>query len=275
MPPIEEYINKDLALQIHDHRNDNSLPMFSVIVATFNASETIAETILNVRNQAEIDYEIIVADGGSADGTAQIIESLGSDVDCWFSAKDSGIYDAWNRAISLSRGRYFIFLGAGDKILKDALSRYSKEISKYPLVDLWVSKTKIINNGRKLRVYGRPWEWGLMQKYMCVAHTGSVHSRKLFETYGLFDPSYKICGDYELLLRAGPSLLTNFVDFVACEMAYGGISNQSTKVFIESSRAKKKYQTRSSYMLFWDSVYQPFKYHIRRMIDKVSSSRLL
>lgn len=250
-----------------DHRPAESHPTFSIIISTLNAGTALLKTIDSIRRQACVDYELIVADGGSSDGTIEVLSQLCNPTDCWFSGRDSGIYDAWNRALSISRGAYFLFLGAGDTLTPDGLQLLRETLQTSPETDLWLFRVRLVTAGVVLREYGQPWNWRLMQRYMAVAHTGSVHSRSLFETVGLFDPSYRICGDYELLLRSGPQLRTRFIAHVLTEMEHGGISNQSTRVFVESQRAKKKHHTRNRLQMLLDDVVQRSKFFARRGFD--------
>ena len=102
---------------------------FSIIVVSYNAGEKLQKTIESIRNQTEKDYEIIVQDGLSTDGSVGMI-SIGEDLKLYI-GEDAGIYDAMNRAIAHASGRYLFFLNCGDYFVdEDVLARVKREIEK-------------------------------------------------------------------------------------------------------------------------------------------------
>lgn len=102
---------------------------FSIIVVSYNAGEKLQKTIESIRRQTEKDYEIIVQDGLSTDGSVGMI-SAGEDLKL-FVGEDAGIYDAMNRAVAHASGRYIFFLNCGDYFLdEEVLARVKREIEK-------------------------------------------------------------------------------------------------------------------------------------------------
>jgi len=96
---------------------------FSIIIAAMNAESLIQRAILSVLTQIYPDYEIIVQDGGSTDGTLEILRRFKRRVN-WTSEPDAGVYDAWNKALARVTGDWALFLGADDFLLdKEALSK--------------------------------------------------------------------------------------------------------------------------------------------------------
>ena len=94
---------------------NNNTPLVSIIVVTFNAIEKLRLTIENIMTLESDNYEIVVQDGASTDGTADYLATLDSRVR-WQSESDKGIYDAMNRAIDRAQGKYLWFINAGDRI---------------------------------------------------------------------------------------------------------------------------------------------------------------
>lgn len=87
-------------------------PLITVITASFNSAQTIAETIESVYIQSCSDFQYIIVDGGSTDGTVEIIQSFKckfQDRLIWISEKDEGIYDAWNKGVKLAQGEWVCF----------------------------------------------------------------------------------------------------------------------------------------------------------------------
>ena len=85
-----------------------------------------------------------------------------------------------------------------------------------------------------------------------------------FRRHGLFDSSYRIAGDYELLLRAGPALKVLFVPTVVVRMQDGGISLQNSAVFHEWQRAKERHTTLPAWLTAWDTLWAMSKWKIKR-----------
>ncbi len=201
--------------------------LFSVIIATWNAAETIDKSLESLRNQTFRNFELIVVDGGSKDDTLDRIKANGDLVTRWISEPDKGILDAWNKGIGLSKGDWILFLGSGDTLQKDALRYYSELLSGLDTIPDYIpAKIRLTDgHGHYISTTGKPWKWSEFRKSMSVAHVGSLHNRRLFEEVGLYDfKNYRIVGDYELLLRKRENLKTAFLDREIGEMPVGGMS---------------------------------------------------
>lgn len=123
-------------------------PVFSVITVVYNGADTIEKTILSVIGQSYKNFEYIIIDGNSTDGTVEIINKYRSNINCLIVEKDSGIYDAMNKGIDHSNGLFTIFVNSGDYLANSLLfaniiNIYSAELSDY---DLLYGRSKIIKN---------------------------------------------------------------------------------------------------------------------------------
>lgn len=224
-------------------------PRVSIITSTFNAGGALPATIDAIRAQTFRDFEWIVIDGGSTDATLPTLRTHADAVGYLVSERDAGIYDAWNKGLDVARGDWIAFLGAGDTYGRDALARYMDLIDAHPdreELQYVSSRVALVAGGRRIRVIGSPWRWSDFRNYMCVAHVGSLHHRTLFSDGRRFDTTYRITGDYELLLRFGPSLRTAFLDHVTATMLAGGASDSFQRAFLEQERAKVTTGARSA-----------------------------
>lgn len=225
-------------------------PLISIITVVYNGEKYLEETIQSIVNQTYDNVEYIIIDGGSTDGTVNIIKKYEDKIDYWVSEKDRGIYDAWNKAIICSSGEWIGFLGADDFYIANALETYVHEIFKNKQVDYLSSKVNLCDSKKEsLRIVGSRWNWKSFSRYMNVAHVGSLHQRRLYTDFGLYDLSFKICGDYELLLRPQYKLKVAFINKVLAHMRIGGVSDSSLKVFKETYNAKTKHNTRKVNLL--------------------------
>lgn len=219
---------------------------FTIILATYNAEKYLENLFESIVPQKSDEVELIVLDGGSKDSTVEIINRYKGIVNYWVSEPDGGIYDAWNKGIKASSGRWIMFLGADDALGIGALARYKEFIESLndSNLDYISSKVQMVDsNSKPIWVGGDPWSWPAFQYRMTVAHPGSLHSRLLFEKVGLFNTSYKITGDYELLLRLGDHLKTAYFNDITVFMREGGVSDswkaikETTKAIVKTGKA--------------------------------------
>lgn len=242
-------------------------PFITVITAVFNGAKTLEETILSVINQTYDNVEYIIIDGGSTDGTLDIIKGYENAIDYWLSEKDAGIYDAWNKGIRIASGEWIAFLGADDVYIDGALEAYGNltvecNSSQFDYIS---SRVNLMSENKILRTIGQQWNWKTFRRYMNVAHVGSLHNRKLFEKYGVYDTNYKICGDYELLLRARSELKAAFLNSTTVNMSIGGASDNSPGLS-EMERAKVGTGGRNYLLSRFELIMATIKLRLRKLL---------
>ena len=249
--------------------------LISIITATYNSEKTISKTLESLINQSCKDFEFIIVDGNSGDNTVEIIKEyeplfLKKEIKFfWISEKDSGIYSAWNKGLNLANGDWISFLGSDDVLLPHAIKIYSQkakeESSRY--IDLIHSKVEVIKNDEVVKVIDGKWSWKVFKNHMNIAHVGALHNRSYFKKYGIFDDSYKITGDYELLLRARDNLKCLYIDRLTAQMAYGGISTTNVKkVFLETLKAKRETGGVNKIICWFDFYMASFKRKIKKFL---------
>lgn len=203
-------------------------PLVTIITSTLNAEKYLRESIKSVINQSYKNYEYIIIDGSSTDGTIDILKEHEREISYWISEPDTGIYEAWNKGIEQSHGEWIIFIGADDQLTPNALEDYINFINnnanrQFSYIS---SKIKRINlNGTLEGVVGQAWKWNEFKLRMTTAHPGSFHSRLLFQEYGKFNTNYKIVSDYEMLLRPKENLRAGYVDKITVHMLTGSRFN--------------------------------------------------
>lgn len=246
---------------------DSSSPIYiSIIISTFNDAEPLWQTLNSLAACRVISSEILIIDGGSNDGTDSVISEFSHLVSHYISEPDCGIYDAWNKGLCLSKGSYISFLGAGDYYIDDGLQWLIDFSLANKDADLILSNVNLVKKERFIRQLGCDWSWKIFRRYMNIAHVGSFHSRRLFNSYGMFDASYRIAGDYEFLLRSRDSLKTAYLDRVTVQMEAGGVSQINPLVFIESEHAKIKHKSVSPFWARLDTYVSRIKHNIRRIL---------
>lgn len=212
-------------------------PLVTVITAVLNGAGTIGDCIESVLRQDYPLLEHIIIDGGSTDGTIDVLREYEDRIALWISEPDRGVYDAWNKGLLLSHGEWVAFLGADDIFLPGAVRAYMELTLKNPDAEFLSSVVRLEHHGGYTRLFGDSWQWPRFLKVMCTAHPGSMHKKSLFKDYGLYDTSYKITADYELLLRARTALKAAFMSTTTVAMKAGGVSD-SFRALREASRAR-------------------------------------
>jgi glycosyltransferase involved in cell wall biosynthesis len=224
-------------------------PLITVIVAVLNRAATVKRCLESIEAQDYPAKELIVMDGGSTDGTLTLLEEYRSHMAYFESASDRGIYHAWNKALKHACGEWVCFLGADDFFWSPhaltEMAPFLIEPAERGIRIVYGQVVKINQAGSVLRVEGKPWEkirW-LMPHGMPLPHPGLMHHQSLFQIHGVFDESFRIAGDYDLLLRElrqGHALHAPGVRVVGSEI--GGIAD-SLKLLShkEVSKARQKY----------------------------------
>jgi glycosyltransferase involved in cell wall biosynthesis len=216
-------------------------PKVTVITSVYNGEKYLEDCIKSVLNQSYDNFEYIIIDGGSTDKTIEIIKYYEQSISYWVSEADSGIYDAWNKGVEKAKGDWITFLGSDDKLLPDALEIYVKHIGDHTNRDKLQFVSSLIelvdDQMNHIKTVGHPWIWKQFKRKMTTWHVGTFHARHLFTAYGIFDSSFKISGDYELLLRVKNKLNTSFINKQTAKMRTGGISDTN---LLEANRETYK-----------------------------------
>lgn len=228
----------------------NPKPVISVIVAVYNGAKTLQRCIDSVSNQTYPHKELIIIDGGSTDSTVEILRANNDKIAYWKSEPDRGIYHAWNKALDHAHGDWICFLGSDDYFWKpDVLERAREHLVKAASTGIRVvygQVARVSKDGVVLQIDGESWEKARRKfmEQMAIPHPGLMHHRSLFELRGKFDESFRIAGDYEMLLRELKTAEALFIcKLTIVGMQCGGMSEamgNSLKSFREVTYARRK-----------------------------------
>ncbi|CUA91539.1 glycosyltransferase family 2 protein [Comamonas thiooxydans] len=213
----------------------------SVITVSFNSEKTIERTINSVLTQDYVDYEYIIIDGESKDGTLEICQKYSNRISRIISEKDSGIYDAMNKGISLASGEIIAILNSDDyfannQVLKTVSANFSPEI------DLLLGNVEIFNEStNKVRRFysSKIFNPKLSRFGIQPPHPAVFIRKSAYTKHGTYDKQLRIAADFDLLTRFLSVLKLKFkrIDKTLVLMSDGGISNGSLK-----SRHKVSYE---------------------------------
>lgn len=207
------------------NRGSDSAPRLSIIVATWNAVGALERCLKSIISQDFASWELLIPDAASTDGTAELIRKYEKHIAWWRSEPDQGIYDAWNKALPHARGEYVCFLGADDAWHSQVSLLTAFDVIDNREYDLVTARGHLIDrNGNLLEAFGKPWDYRAVMRRMTICHPGAFHRRNLFKRFGMFDSSYRICADYDFLLRLPAELRTLHIDAPMVDVSDFGIS---------------------------------------------------
>jgi glycosyltransferase involved in cell wall biosynthesis len=172
----------------------------SIITINYNNAAGLQKTIESVASQTSADFEYIVIDGGSTDGSTEVIRRYEDKITYWISEPDRGIYHAMNKGILLAKGEYCHFLNSGDYLVgKDVTERMLHQMPDCSI--LYGNKIREINGKlvTQKSYAGRPIT--LLDMYRStIFHASAYIKRSLFDQYGLYDESLKMVSDWKFYL---------------------------------------------------------------------------
>ncbi len=206
-------------------------PKISVIVAVYNGAQTLQQCVDSVMSQIYTNKELIIIDGGSTDGTVALLEKNEDKLAYWVSEPDKGIADAWNKGVINAQGEWIYFLGADDYLWNETvLTQVAEKLANLP-ADIRIAYGHVMmtsQRGQPLRLLGKSWKKAKRQikQKMALPHQAIMHKNTLFKEHGLFDQSFRIAADYDLVLRELKNKDAAYLgDIVIAGMRVGGISN--------------------------------------------------
>lgn len=203
--------------------SDNN-PFVSIITVVFNAESTLGETIESVLRQSYKNYEYIIVDGASTDGTLDLLKSYDSPRIRFISEVDFGIYDAMNKGLILAKGEWIYFLGADDVL-------HSSNVLEAIFAEHDCSCHDVLYGDVLLKhrneTYGGEFTSGrLMRQNIC--HQAIFYNASVFRKFGVFDLKYKMLADWEFNMRWFPDdrIKRNYLGLIVATYNERGGSSQ-------------------------------------------------
>lgn len=209
----------------------------SIITVNLNNKDGLPKTIDSVISQTFKDFEWIVIDGGSTDGSKELIEKYSDHISYWVSEPDNGIYNAMNKGIKASKGEYLLFLNSGDIINES--TTLEDVFNLYPEDDIVTGQVINIDTQKLLRVYNKSL---FMQLYNnTLNHQGTFIKRSLFKDR-LYDETLRIVSDWKFWLQTiiWGNASTKVIDVIVSQQEMNGISNGKNPLLKEEREKVKK-----------------------------------
>lgn len=221
------------------------MPEISVVTIVYNGIAAIEKTINAVINQSYKNVEYIIIDGGSTDGTVDVIKKYANNIQYWVSEKDKGIYDAMNKGIAAANGDWIVFINCGDffysnNVLKEIFVEKANEIKD---ADIIYGRSKMyLNDGSEMELAMRHkldqhWKGPVFRQGAMFVKT-SIMKHEAF----LVEETFKVSADYEMMYRLHKkNYKTVVVDTIVLLYEKEGISDNGFKNIHDNYAIIKKY----------------------------------
>jgi glycosyltransferase involved in cell wall biosynthesis len=178
------------------------MPTLSIITINYNNAEGLRKTLASVATQTSRDFEYLVIDGGSTDGSVEVIKEYTDRITYWVSESDRGIYHAMNKGIRQAKGEYCQFLNSGDYLMApDVTERMLSDLPNCSFI--YGNKVRVIGGRQVVDKSFAGRQVTLLDMYRgTFFHSVTYIKRDLFARYGLYDESLKIVSDWKFFLIA-------------------------------------------------------------------------
>jgi len=212
------------------------MDMFSFITVCYNDEKVLKKTMESILSIESDNYEYIIVDGASKDGTVSLLKEYEGKFNGkmrWISEKDNGIYDAMNKGIQMSKGKYLSFINANDVFCSDSLTVIEKELTENRGQDIDIIYGNTVNvyntDGcfeKVVRNSNANITLKSLRRGMGVVHQSMFTSKALFDRIGAFNVEYTIGADWDFLIRSVKSnAILKYVPCSICEFDVNGVSS--------------------------------------------------
>ncbi len=238
----------------------------SIITVNKNNAEGLERTIQSVINQTFKNFEYIIIDGASNDGSVEVIKKYANKIDYWISEPDTGIYNAMNKGIKVAKGEYLLFLNSGDWLVNENVLGEVFSIG----FDEDIVYGDLLVDGKWIKKYPDKLSFTYFFKDT-LPHPASFIKKEVFNYVGSFNESFAIASDYDFFLKALIKYNVSYLhlNFVIAVFITNGISSKNYNLTLEE---KEKILQLNFPRLYDDCVNL---IEIKRKYELITNARLL
>jgi glycosyltransferase involved in cell wall biosynthesis len=232
----------------------------SIITVVYNSANFLENTIKSVLNQNYKNIEYIIIDGGSEDGTIDIIKKYENRINYWVSEQDYGIYDAMNKGIAVSTGEYLYFLNAGDTLYRnDTIQSIVKNITNEK-IDILTGNINVNNQNKEQIIKFSKFNRFYLMRHT-INHQAIIAHRRCFRNSNNFKIEYNIRADYEWLVRCiiGNELKIRYYDIIIANYLFGGYSKKNER---EGNKEKRPI-IKQYFPIFYSFLYELYLIYLQ------------
>lgn len=249
-------------------------PKISIITVSYNSAAHIEEAIQSVVNQPYENKEYIIIDGGSTDGTLDIINKYKDKIDYFISEPDKGISDAFNKGIKAATGDIIGILNSDDFMMPDVLSKvasqYEDDIDIYRgYCTIWDEKLGTKRDLHPNLKFGVP-PFGAI-----ICHESAFITRRLYDKVGTYKVSFRYCMDLDMFIRIykDKNVKTKFLDICIDTFRTGGASSSPANKLEEERKRLIRENGGSSFDVFTYIMYHRIKYSVKIIVNTIKAWR--
>jgi glycosyltransferase involved in cell wall biosynthesis len=178
-------------------------PLISIVTPSYNQARFLEKTILSVLDQDYPHIEYLIADGGSTDGSTDLIKKYSKRLTWWVSEKDSGQAEAINKGFARAKGEYIAWINSDDYYMPGAISAAVKALTTHPQAGFVFGNVRVVDKSEKILnnlTYGN---WGLvdLMSFHIIGQPGVFMRRSVLEKAGYLDQTYHFMLDHHLWIR--------------------------------------------------------------------------
>ena len=233
--------------------------MITIITPAFNVIDSITKTYISVKKQKNAEFEYIIMDGQSTDGSVKVYENWTNNPKFKYSVeKDKGLYDVMNMGVKMASGDYIIFLGAGDEFASDTVLENVEACASKTCADIIYGYAIFCYGNKKKKIYKRMIDRTYSLRADPVSHQAVFSKRELLEKYP-FDLKYKIAADQDWIMKMYKKRKKfQYIDIAISNYDMGGISAT------EEGREKGKVELHEIHR-----KYYPVQYMVHNVMRKI------
>ena len=269
--------------------NPSNQPKISVITINLNNKDGLRKTIESVVSQTQEDFEFIVIDGASTDGSVDVINEYQNKIQYRISEKDTGIYNAMNKGIKAAKGDYVLFLNSGDRLAdKDVLEKTIKLINPNAAV---CAADIYYDNGNSLVLRSNPLNFSCTNHLLLggLFHQSTFIKREMFVKYGLYNESKRIAADWEfftLILVLNPEIYQHIPITLAVWDSFGISNEQTMQATLKQEREEvlnrliplpmlKELTTMQAKLIDYNTLKEKLNGRRYRLLEQIEKSKLM
>lgn len=238
-------------------------PLVSIVTPCLNSEKYLEQTIKNVIGQTYDNIEYIIIDGGSKDGTLDIIRKYEDKIAYWVSEPDRGLYDAMNKGIAFSTGNLIGIINSDDWYQPETVEIVVKEYLENKNVGVFYGDLMFVEKGGNLLKNEGNLE--ALKDSMSIGHPTCFVLKRIYDNWK-FDLNFKICADYDFLLKLYLSgIKFHYLNKVLVYCRLGGISSSSR---FHSERLRENYIIRKKYFGIFRAIHLLFTDNINHFIKR-------
>ncbi|MCB9321706.1 MAG: glycosyltransferase [Lewinellaceae bacterium] len=229
-------------------KNGNCNPKLtiSLITVCFNSALTLEDTIISVLSQTYPEIEYIIVDGGSMDGTLNIIKKYNETISFWSSEPDKGLYDAMNKGIEMATGEIIGLINSDDFYPANDIISVVMDQFTVNKIDILYGDLNYVSpsNPKKIirRWVAKSWKRNKFKLGWMPPHPTLFVRKKVYEQYGKFNIDLKLSADYEFMIRTmycGNDLKIVYLPMFLVHMRIGGVGNATLQNRLNANREDK------------------------------------